>query len=197
MSSSPIRTDIRGLIDIALPISIGTFVQFLVLLTDNYFLARVSEQAINGAGNAGLTYLTMGMVIFGSSTGLQILVARRHGEGNDALQIRTGRIGWVLHALIGVVLCIALLGLNQGLLGSLIESIEVRNVFEPYLNTRLWGAIPYGITFALTAYWTGLAKTRLLLAVSLTTALTNLGLDYAFIEGNLGFEAMGLSLIHI
>ena len=55
MSSSPIRTDIRGLIDIALPISIGTFVQFLVLLTDNYFLARVSEQAINGAGNAGLT----------------------------------------------------------------------------------------------------------------------------------------------
>ena len=191
MSSSPIRTDIRGLIDIALPISIGTFVQFLVLLTDNYFLARVSEQAINGAGNAGLTYLTMSMVIFGSSTGLQILVARRHGEGNDALQIRTGRIGWVLQALIGVVICIALLELNQGLLGSLIESNEVRNVFEPYLNTRLWGAIPYGITFALTAYWTGLAKTRLLLAVSLTTALTNLGLDYAFIEGNLGFEAMG------
>ena len=48
------RTDYKGLILIALPISIGTFVQFLVLLTDNYFLARVSEAAINGAGNAGL-----------------------------------------------------------------------------------------------------------------------------------------------
>ena len=60
MSAEAIRTDIKGLIEIALPISIGTFVQFLVLLTDNYFLARVSENAINGAGHAGLTYLTFG-----------------------------------------------------------------------------------------------------------------------------------------
>ncbi len=191
MSKTPIRTDIRGLISIALPISIGTFVQFLVLLTDNYFLARVGESAINGAGNAGLTYLTFGMLIFGSATGIQILVARRHGEGNDELQIRTGRTGWILHTLLGIGLCVGVWALNQGALGSLIESSDVRNVFEPYLGVRLWGCIPYGITFAFTAYWTGLARTRLLLAVSLTTAFTNLVLDYGLIEGNLGFEAMG------
>ena len=57
-----LRVDTLGLLKIALPISIGTFVQFLVLLTDNYFLARVGESAINGAGNAGLVYLTFGMV---------------------------------------------------------------------------------------------------------------------------------------
>lgn len=191
MSNSPIRTDVRGLIEIALPISIGTFVQFLVLLTDNYFLARVGESAINGAGNAGLTYLTFGMLILGSSTGIQILVARRHGEGNDELQIRTGRTGWIIHALLGIGLCAVIWGLNQGALGSLIGSDAVRNVFEPYLGVRLWGYIPFGITFALTAYWTGLARTKYLLAVSLTTAFTNLVLDYGLIEGNLGFEAMG------
>ena len=64
MSSSPIRTDIRGLIDIALPISIGTFVQFLVLLTDNYFLAGGTKRAFAvemlGAGSYFLCawYLT-------------------------------------------------------------------------------------------------------------------------------------------
>ena len=83
------RTDYKGLLLIALPISIGTFVQFLVLLTDNYFLARVSEAAINGAGNAGLTYLTIGMAIFGSATGLQILVARRKGEGDYQMHALT------------------------------------------------------------------------------------------------------------
>ena len=92
-----LRVDTLGLLKIALPISIGTFVQFLVLLTDNYFLARVGESAINGAGNAGLVYLTFGMVLFGSATGIQILVARRHGEGNNAMQIRTGRMGWVIN----------------------------------------------------------------------------------------------------
>lgn len=188
---SSIKTDTLSILKIALPISVGTFVQFLVVLTDNYFLARVGESAINGAGNAGLTYLTFGMLIFGSSTGIQILVARRNGENNEELLLRTGRTGWVIQALLGTFLCALLLLLNQGTLGSLIASDEVRDVFTPFLNIRLWGFIPYGVTFALTAYWTGLARTNLLLVVSLTTALTNLFLDYALIEGNLGFEAMG------
>ena len=170
MSAEAIRTDVKGLIEIALPISIGTFVQFLVLLTDNYFLARVSENAINGAGNAGLTYLTFGMLIFGSATGIQILVARRKGEKNDELQIRTGRTGLILNTFLGILLCLTLYLLNQGALGSLFQNAEIRDVFEPYLGTRLWGIIPYGITLALTAYWTGLARTKLLLVVSLTTA---------------------------
>ena len=186
-----LRVDTLSLLKIALPISIGTFVQFLVLLTDNYFLARVSESAINGAGNAGLVYLTFGMVIFGSATGIQILVARRHGEGNDAMQIRTGRMGWVINAVLGALMLGLLLLLNQGALGGLIASNEAREVFEPFLGIRLWGFMPFGITFAITAYWTGLARTKLLLAVSLTTALTNLVLDYAWIDGNLGFQAMG------
>ena len=185
------RTDYKGLLLIALPISIGTFVQFLVLLTDNYFLARVSEAAINGAGNAGLTYLTICMAIFGSATGLQILVARRKGEGDYQMQLRTGRTGWIIHTILGITLCSILYLLNQGALGSLIDSSEVRDVFEPFLGTRIWGCIPYGITFAFTAYWTGIARTRLLLVVSLTTAFTNILLDYAWIEGNLGFKAMG------
>ncbi|MBM72190.1 MAG: hypothetical protein CL847_05355 [Crocinitomicaceae bacterium] len=191
MSTSPIKTDIRGLIDIALPISVGTFVQFLVLLTDNYFLARVGENAINGAGNAGLTYLTFGMLIFGSATGIQILVARRKGEGDEQMQIRTGSTGLLINTFIGVGLWVILLLLNNGFLGALIHTVEVKNVFESYLGTRLWGSVPYGITFAMTAYWTGIARTRLLLAVSLSTAFSNLFLDYVLIEGNLGFEAMG------
>ena len=186
-----LKVDTLNLLKIALPISIGTFVQFLVLLTDNFFLARVSESAINGAGNAGLTYLTFGMVIIGSATGIQILVARRHGEENDALQIRTGRMGWIIHTVIALTLCASVFLLNTGFLGGFISSDVVRNVFEPFLNIRTWGYLPFGVTFAITAYWTGLARTNLLLAVSLTTALTNLLLDYAWIDGNLGFAAMG------
>lgn len=188
---SEIKTDIFSILKIALPISVGTLVQFLVLLTDNYFLARVGESAINGAGNAGLTYLTFGMLIFGSSTGIQILVAKSNGEKNTELQLKTGRTGWVIQAILGVALCTLIWSLNRGTLGSLIASNEVRDVFTSFLNIRLWGFIPYGITYAITAYWTGLARTNLLLAVSLTTAFTNLILDYALIEGNLGFEALG------
>ena len=53
----------RHLLRMAVPISMGTLLQFIVLLTDNFFLARLSENAINGAGNAGLVYLTLEMIV--------------------------------------------------------------------------------------------------------------------------------------
>ena len=81
------------------PISVGTMLQFFVLLTDNFFLARLSEQAINGAGNAGLVYMTLEMIAVGSAAALQIVIARRIGEGRRDAALQTFRTGLLLHAL--------------------------------------------------------------------------------------------------
>ena len=80
--SSPLDTSISNLLRIAIPISLGSLVQFLVVLTDNFFLSRAGELEINGAGNAGLVYLTFSMAVIGGSVGIQILVARFKGEGH-------------------------------------------------------------------------------------------------------------------
>ena len=74
------QTDLRNLLRIAVPISLGSLVQFLVVLTDNFFLSRAGELELNGAGNAGLVYLTFTMVVSGGSVGIQILVARFKGR---------------------------------------------------------------------------------------------------------------------
>ena len=66
----PLKTDFRSILRLALPVSAGTFMQFLVVLTDNYFLSRTSDVALNGAGNAGLLYITLAMIGAGfSNTG--------------------------------------------------------------------------------------------------------------------------------
>ena len=75
-----IGTDYRSILQLALPISAGTFVQFLVVLTDNLFLSRTSDVALNGAGNAGIFYITLGMVGAGFANTGQILIARRMGK---------------------------------------------------------------------------------------------------------------------
>ena len=79
------------LLRMAIPISVGTMLQFFVLLTDNFFLARLSEQAINGAGNAGLVYMTLEMIAVGSAAALQIVIARRIGEGRRDAALQTFR----------------------------------------------------------------------------------------------------------
>ena len=64
-AASRLNTSLPNLLRIAVPISLGSLVQFLVVLTDNFFLSRAGEVHINGAGNAGLVYLTFTMAIMG------------------------------------------------------------------------------------------------------------------------------------
>jgi Na+-driven multidrug efflux pump len=181
----------RDLLRMALPISVGTALQFLVLLTDNFFLARHSESAINGAGNAGLVYATLEMLAVGSAAALQIIIARRIGENNHSEALRTLRTGIIIHLGLGAVLIALGTTLNQGLLGRTIESESIRAVFEPYFGIRLLGFIPFSILLALNAFYTGLAKTWPILVAATVTGVLNIILDAAWVDGWWGVEPIG------
>ena len=173
----------RDLLHVALPISAGTALQFLVLLTDNFFLARHSEAAINGAGNAGLVYMTLEMLAMGSSAALQILIARRIGENSPKEALRTLRTGLLIHGVLGISLLAIGVCLNQGLLGSTIQNSDIRSVFENYFGIRLLGFLPFSMLLALNAYYTGTAKTWPILVVAAVTSVCNIVLDAAWVEG--------------
>lgn len=173
----------RHILAMAVPISVGTLLQFLVLLTDNFFLSRYSEAAINGAGNAGLVYLTLQMLAVGSSTALQIVIARKMGEGQRDEALKTFRTGLLIHAALGLSLMGIASGLNQGLLGQTLANSEVRAIFEPYFQIRIFGFVPFSILLAFNALYTGMAKTWPILVVGIVTAFLNVVLDAAWVEG--------------
>ena len=186
------QTDLRNLLRIAVPISLGSLVQFLVVLTDNFFLSRAGELELNGAGNAGLVYLTFTMVVSGGSVGIQILVARFKGQNNPiqmADAFRTGRLGV---GALGLTLASIALGVNA--LGGwklLLATPEVRAVFEPFLGIRAWGLIPFSVLMAVEADWIGQAKTKPILLLALLMASTNVLLDAMWVEGLWGGTRMG------
>ncbi|MGB1945079.1 MAG: MATE family efflux transporter, partial [Flavobacteriales bacterium] len=113
-AAGELKTGYADLLRMAIPISVGTMLQFFVLLTDNFFLARLSEQAINGAGNAGLVYMTLEMIAVGSAAALQIVIARRIGEGRRDAALQTFRTGLLLHGLMGLSLMGIGMLLNSG-----------------------------------------------------------------------------------
>ena len=98
-----LSTSYSAILKLALPVSAGTFTQFLVVLTDNFFLSQVSDATLNGAGNAGILYITLAMVGQGLSSFGQILIARRVGEGRTEralVLLRTGLLGMFLIGLV-------------------------------------------------------------------------------------------------
>ncbi|MDA0945688.1 MAG: hypothetical protein RLZZ314_1426 [Bacteroidota bacterium] len=191
-TSRPLGTDIPSLLRIAIPISLGSLVQFVVVLTDNFFLSRAGETAINGAGNAALVYLTFIMAITGGSVGIQILVARYQGTHNHAQKSEAARTGrWALLAM-GAALVSLALGVNaMGGWDPLIQHPEVRNVFTSFLGIRLWGLLPYALLMAIEGDWIGQAKSWPILLVSLVMAGFNVLLDGMWVEGLWGGTALG------
>ena len=75
--------------NIAYPIILGSLAQTLITLTDTAFLGRVSEIALGASAIAGIYYYVFSTLAWGFSIGIQIIVARRLGEG------RLNRIGVV------------------------------------------------------------------------------------------------------
>ena len=99
-----LHTDYRSILRLALPVSAGTFMQFLVVLTDNYFLSRTSDVALNGAGNAGVLYITLAMIGAGFCNTGQILIARRMGEGRQDETLRILATGLRVAIVVGTLL---------------------------------------------------------------------------------------------
>ncbi len=186
-----LNTGYVDLLRMAIPISMGTMLQFFVLLTDNFFLARLSEEAINGAGNAGLVYITLEMIAVGSAAALQIVIARRLGEGRREDALRTFRTGLLLHGIIGVLLTSVAFLLNGGLVNSAIADPSIRAVFTDFFAIRLLGFIPFTSLLAFNALYTGIAKTWPILAIGICSAAVNMVLDAAWVEGWWGVDATG------
>lgn len=186
-----LKAGYADLLRMALPISMGTMLQFFVLLTDNFFLARLSEEAINGAGNAGLVYMTLEMIAVGSAAALQIVIARRLGEGREKEALKTFRSGLLLHGIMGI--CLMGIGflLNSGPVNAAIADPGIRSVFTEFFAIRLLGFIPFTSLLAFNALYTGTAKTWPILAIGLCSATVNIVLDAAWVEGWWGIEAIG------
>jgi len=188
---SSLKTGYSDILKLAIPVSAGSFMQFLVVLTDNFFLSQTSDAALNGAGNAGVLYITLGMIGQGFSSTGQILIARRVGEGkgHEALNIlRTGS---------AIALCAALVlvGLVHFMLGAgfseVFKDVNTGMVFTEFLTVRRWGFLPFFLNMMLIAYFMGTARSKILMWAMFITGTVNILGDAALISGQWGFPAMG------
>lgn len=186
-----VNTGFFPMIAVALPLSLGAFVQFLVLLTDNYFLSQVSEAAINGAGIAAMMYITATMFAAGLASGTQIFIARKFGEQKD--KELSSYFAGGLSA--GIVLSLVLVGLlfavSHFFLKGWLADETVFQVAKEFLNIRLIGFVFYTITLTFVAFYVGITKTSILIISTFLTSGINIILDYGMIFGNFGLPELG------
>lgn len=156
-------------------------------------MGRVGEVELGAAAIAGIFYIVLYMIGFGFSTGAQILMARRNGEGKhrEVGNIMDHSI-YVMLAL-GIFLFIVIRYFSPAMLRPFIASDEIYQASVVYLQYRIYGVFFAFFNVLSRAFFVGITKTRLLTVSAVIMASVNVLFDYVLIFGHWGFPQMGIA----
>ena len=180
------------IIKISLPIIIGGIAQNIILATDVFFMSRVSEVSLDAVGLAGLFFATLYTLAFGFSIGVQILIARRHGEKKYHSIGDIFDNSLIIHLLLALVLWAVMQWVAPAILQQLISSDAVYQEAIIYLDHRAWGITFAVMNLVFRAFFIGISAPSIITSSTIVVAVANVILNYALIFGNWGFPAWGI-----
>lgn len=177
---------------VSYPILLALLAQNVINVTDTAFLGHVGEVELGASAMGGLLYICIFTVAFGFSTGSQILIARRNGEG------RYKDVGPVMMqgCIFLLLMAAVLFGLCQWsaptVVRMLISSDAIYESTLEFLHWRMFGFFFSFVNVMFRALYVGITRTKVLTVNAVVMALVNVFLDYALIFGHFGLPEMGL-----
>lgn len=181
----------REVLWLALPLVISTSTWTVIYFTDRLFLLWYDPDALAAALPAGLVSFSVIAFFLGVASYVNTFVAQYFGAG------RSDRIGLAVWqgAILGIActpLVLATIPLAPTLFDLAGHSPRVRELEVTYYGPLAYGASALVISGALSAFFTGQGRVRTVMIVDSLAAVTNVGLDYAWIFGHFGFPAAGI-----
>lgn len=182
----------KDIIKLAAPISLALLIPQISFLTNTAFLGRLGEKELGVNGITGIFYLILAMIGYGLSSGIQIQMARRSGEGDKQGLANIFSNGVMLALAFALGLMLVALWLAPIIFGLSLHNDDNILLSVDYLYIRVWGLPFLMLTQLFNAFYISIHKTRFLIYGSLVATFMNVFWDYALIFGKFGFPKMGL-----
>lgn len=187
-----VRTTSGSLWAISLPIMVAGVSETIIDVTDAIFLGHYGITELGAVALADAIYMSLVVFTAGLADGIQVVVARRAGEGRREEIGRTFGQGLYLLGITSVVLFLLLKLGSPFVTAGVISSADVRSAVDDFLQIIAFAVFFDAINFGFSAFYVGIARTRVLIGATALLAVTNIALDYCMIFGNLGFPEMGI-----
>ena len=178
---------------IAYPVLISLLMEHLINITDTAFLGHVGEIELGASALAGVFYMAVYMLGFGFSIGVQILIARRNGEGNYKEIGSLFTQGACFLLFLATILFFASEYFVSSVLRYWVSSEQVYEAMASYLEWRRFGFFFSFLAILFRAFYIGITETRTLTLNSVVMVLSNVVFNYVLIFGKLGFPALGIA----
>ncbi|TGN02813.1 MATE family efflux transporter [Leptospira dzoumogneensis] len=187
----PSRLNVK-ILSLALPVVFGMLSQSLVWITDTVMVGYLGQNAIAAIGIGGTCYYTLVAFLIGFSMGVQIIVARRFGEGKRSEIGKVGVSTLYLSVLLGCFLSISGPWVSEWIMFWIGPEKTVNALGTDYLYFRFIGSGFYFLGFCFRGFMDGLGLTKAGFVSMAVTTIANIIFNWILIYGNLGFSPMGI-----
>ena len=186
------RSEYLNLLRLTTPMIVSSFATILIGATDTAFIGRVGITALAAVSVAAAIYSVLSQIIASSTSGYQILAARRFG-GGESEAVANG----LLHSLaislpLGLLGC-ALLWVSAPLIGVMTHDASVVSQALLYLKYRSPALVALALVTAIGGTLDTARQTQWGMYASALAIITNGVLDYFLIFGIGPFPQMGVA----
>lgn len=189
----------KRVVAVALPILVQNAITNFVNLLDNIMVGRLGTDHMNGVAIVNQLLFVFGISIFGGVSGAGIFGAQYYGRGDYDGMRDTFRFKLLCCAAITAVSILLLCAFEIPLVslflheGSQTGDMEATLRYaRQYLAIILIGLPPFALAQVYASALRETGQTVVPMNASILAVGVNLGLNYVFIYGKLGFPAMGV-----
>ena len=190
--SAQARQYYRSILRVAWPLIISNSFWNVQLTVDRIFLGNFSTEALAAAiAVSGIFWAPMALLQQTSSY-LMTFVAQYFGaKEHDMIGPATWQALYV--SVIGGLLFLMLIPLSPLIFTVVGHSAELRAMEIEYFDALSYSALPTAIVAAVSSFFSGLGRTRVILWINFIGMAANALFAYVLIFGNYGFPRLGLA----
>lgn len=182
-----------SILRLALPVMLAQLGYIAVQVADTAMVGMYGgEEAIHLAAvsfGTSISWLFF-FICIGLTIGLTPVVGELFVQERNREMAHYLQTSFVLYPLFGLV-CMALQIASEPLLYCMGQPVEVVDIALPYYRLMAYG-LPFVMLYgAVKQFLEGVGNTKSAMIVAVVTNLANIALNYIFIFGKCGFEAMG------
>ena len=180
----------RRILALALPIMAAMASQSLMNLIDAAMVGSLGGQALAGVGLGGYAAFMSISVVIGLGAGVQAMVARRKGEGDEPHYAVPLNAGLALGVTLAVPITLLFWAISGPAMTLLAPDSGTAEVASDYLDMRLLSVCAVAMNFGFRGYWNGINRPGVYMRTLVLTHVANVMLSYCLIFGHFGFPAL-------
>ena len=179
---------------LAIPVAVSQLGYVAVTFADNAMTGAyggANPIPLSAVAFGGIVYYILFYLGVGISLGITPLVGELFVQGKRRESAHYLQSAIVLYSAIGLAVMTVQLAVEP-LLYHLGQPREVVDMALPYYRLMAYGTLPVMIFGAFKQFLEGIGNTKVAMMILVATNLANIALNWVFIFGHCGFEAMGV-----